>query len=164
AGFDVTATGGAAPSGRAAPCAISWPGTSTARSSRRQLPPETARPDAKSARPFQGNEARGPGREHTFALLHEAPVEVLLGAQRFGPPRRHARVRAVVAQDPGLLVVPELRLERLDHPRPGRLVQDRERELHPAVEVARHPVCAREVDLRLAAVSEVAGPAVPERT
>jgi hypothetical protein len=83
-------------------------------------------------------------------------VQLDLGAVRLLPLRRaSALVGPVRLQPAALHVVLEDRVEGEQHllPALGRL--HGEEELDPPVEVAGHPVRAREVDLLVAAVAEV---------
>ena len=68
----------------------------------------------------------------------------------------HAHVAPVGHRAPRLDVVLQGDAQDLvDHPVAQPLVLDREHDLDPALEVARHPVGRRQVDLALAAVAEV---------
>src|SRR5262245_17781687 len=82
--------------------------------------------------------------------------ESLLAADRHGAALRdRTAIRAIRLERPGLHVVRPVDPEDVDEPRPEERILDGDHHLDAAMEVTRHPVRARDVDLVFARVREV---------
>ena len=97
----------------------------------------------------------GPGAGALGGALRLAVQLELRAVGLFAAGRAPPLVRAVGLQPAALHVVGERGVEGGQHLRPALGRAHREEQLDPVVEVARHPVGAREVDLLVAAVREV---------
>ena len=95
-----------------------------------------------------------------LGLLHSLIAEHALGVDQFLSSLVHALVSSVALQNMGLDRIDQFHIEDMDHFGSNLPVFDREEDLHAAVQVSGHPVCARGIHFGSSAVLKIEDAAV----